>query len=360
MFFPPTFVHGTDTVELWVANDGNGVLNVTDITSSNTVFGVDRTQFEVPPFDSVQVNVVFVPDTIGIESGMLTISSNDTLNPMLDVSVEGEGIAAPFITVSPDTVTAQLPVGDSVDVVIQIENNGGSPLSWSANLGAAIANTGKIPTAAHADADPRGPLGSNGSARGIFGIGDLLAEFDLDTITGRTSHLGVEYFDGHFWVTSSEAGIPPNFLHKITESGQLVQSYSQPTTTWGWRDLAHDGMYLYGSVSPVVEQIDAATGQPTGVTIPGPTIPNRALAYDPATDHFWTMNFQSGLLQVQRLASHRTSFTRLLNRVNWYSRIHSRLPLGGGETWLMTACIFTVVSVRSSSKLMLRQASQPG
>jgi hypothetical protein len=71
-------------------------------------------------------------------------------------------------------------------------------------------------------------------------------------------------------------------------------------TDWGWRDLAWDGQYLYGSENYSVVQIDPATGLATGVTIPGPTGPCRALAYDPASDHFFTANFSTSIWEFDR------------------------------------------------------------
>jgi hypothetical protein len=94
-------------------------------------------------------------------------------------------------------------------------------------------------------------------------------------------------------------------LHKFDKNGNYITSYDQPTVSyWGWRDLVWDGQYLYGSdESTNIEQIDPATGSITGVTIPGPLSPNRGLAYDLATDHFWTATWGSDIYEIDRVGT---------------------------------------------------------
>jgi hypothetical protein len=145
---------------------------------------------------------------------------------------------------------------------------------------------------------------------------------DLETPTGDNQLLGCEADpDGNFWITGGGGGADPNKLYKFTESGgtwTLVNTYDQPThsTGWGWRDLVYcdDDGYLYGSCeNGGLDQIDPADGQWTGTTIPGPEVPNRALAWDPATDHFWTANFSSNIYE----------FDRQGNVINSYSNTQS-------------------------------------
>jgi hypothetical protein len=132
--------------------------------------------------------------------------------------------------------------------------------------------------------------------------GDVLFEIDVETPTGDNQCLGVEFDGTYFWVTGGGIGVDPNKLYKFDTAGTLIATYDQPghSTGWGWRDLTFDGTYLYASVDELVDQIDPATGLYTGVSIPGPENPNRALAYDPATDHFWTANFGSAIYEFAR------------------------------------------------------------
>jgi hypothetical protein len=307
--FDTTFVNDTTDMSAYVLNPGAGVLSVTSITSSNSVFSVTPTTFDVPPLDSVEVTVSFAPTTQGSETGTFTINSNAANDPSYDVSVSGVAVPEPIVNIDPSML--EFHTVDSAEAVINITNTGGSNLLWSASTSWAPVTAAKpalriigpataTPNPANTDFDDMATSQGTPPSGQIEGFGDMLMQLNLLNITGATSHLGCAYADGHFWVTSSEAGAPPNWLHKIDEAGTLVQSYSQPTTGWGWRDLAYDGTFLYGSVSPAIEQIDPATGQPTGVQIPGPANPNRALAYDPATDHFWTVDFGNPLYEIDR------------------------------------------------------------
>ena len=135
--------------------------------------------------------------------------------------------------------------------------------------------------------------------------GDILYSWDIDALTGENGNLGAEYAFGYLWVTSRGLNSPlGNKLTKIDVSNPMVpvvvDSFAQGNTdAWGWRDLCSDDTYLYTSVTNMVEQIDPATGLVVG-SFPGVNTPNRALAYDPATDHFWTASFTSDLWEFDR------------------------------------------------------------
>jgi hypothetical protein len=128
---------------------------------------------------------------------------------------------------------------------------------------------------------------------------------DLETLTNNDELLGCEGMENYFWICG--AGSDTSKLYKLSESNgtwTLEATYNQPPhcAGWGWRDLVYcdDDGYLYGSTNSNIDQIDPATGQWTGNSIPGPENPNRALAWDPDTDHFWTANFRSNIYEFDR------------------------------------------------------------
>ncbi|MFH1038465.1 MAG: GEVED domain-containing protein [PVC group bacterium] len=132
---------------------------------------------------------------------------------------------------------------------------------------------------------------------------DKIFEYDVETPTGDSQCLGVEFDGVNYWITGGNSGSDPNKLYKLDNTcSSVIAAYNQPahSTGWGWRDLAFDGAYLYASVTGNIDQINPATGSWTGVSIPGPLTPNRGLAYDPATDHFWTANFSSDIYEIDR------------------------------------------------------------
>ncbi len=84
----------TATWNMEVINLGNGYLSVRNVASTNPVFSVDRVHFFVPPDSgTVEVEVSFTPTNVGIEVGSLEITTNDSDEPFVLVSVQGEGLA---------------------------------------------------------------------------------------------------------------------------------------------------------------------------------------------------------------------------------------------------------------------------
>ncbi len=181
------------------------------------------------------------------------------------------------------------------------------------------ANTDTAPTS-------RAPIGT-------MALGDLLFEIDFGAVTGDTQLLGVEFDGTYYWVTGGNSGSDPNKLYKINTTGALIATYDQSSLAgWGWRDLAFDGTYLYASDSGVVQEINPATGLVTGVTIPSPTNPARALAYDPATDHFWAANWDSLLYEFDRTGAIINSFPAV--GLSTYGMAWDAWSAGGPFLWL--------------------------
>jgi hypothetical protein len=163
---------------------------------------------------------------------------------------------------------------------------------------------------------------------------DSVLAFDPQTPTGDARILGIEFANGFFWLTGAGDGTGADSVHKFDPAGNHVGTYPQSTTSaWGWRDLAWDGTYLYGSDSPTLIQLDISSGAPipTGVTIPGPENPNRALAYDPATDHFWTANFSGPIYEFDRAGNIINTYA---NTKSVYGMAWDALTPGGPWLWV--------------------------
>ena len=93
-FFNTSVAGGTVTRQITVTNNGNAPLNVTGITSSNAAFTVSPSTATVAGPGSTIVIVTFDPSIVGVNTGTLTIASNDASNPSVVVNVSGKGIAA--------------------------------------------------------------------------------------------------------------------------------------------------------------------------------------------------------------------------------------------------------------------------
>ena len=113
----------TLTAEL--RNDGSVTLEVSDIQSSNSLFSIQgNTSFNIEPLGTYQLQVLFSPASASVESGILSIISNDPSSPGV-INLAGEGIFPPVITVSPDSFFYDLDVGDSVTTQLYIDNSNG-------------------------------------------------------------------------------------------------------------------------------------------------------------------------------------------------------------------------------------------
>ena len=128
-----------------VSNTGNADLSV-GISSSEGQFTLSPSSFTVGAGSSTAVAVTFTPNVTGARSGTLrsatlTISSNDSDEGSLTVSVWGTGIAAaapvvvtpvaaPNISVSTDIlIFGDVSVGSSTTATVTISNTGNAPLS---------------------------------------------------------------------------------------------------------------------------------------------------------------------------------------------------------------------------------------
>ena len=227
-------------------------------------------------------------------------------------------IVAAGILVSPNSITVSQPVDQITMATLYITNTGTTGLSWSSE-------ENQVP--GNADLESSG------------GLGDEIFRLNLGAALGNEVLLGVEFDGSSFWVTAGGVADPaePNLLYEFDRSGALLNTYTNTIDTagFGWRDLAFDGSKLYASASAVIDEIDPADGQPTGFTIPSPVNPARAIAYDPATDHFWVANFNSQIYEIGRDGLVINSFPNIGSPI--YGLAWDDVSPGGPYLWAWTA-----------------------
>lgn len=174
--------------------------------------------------------------------------------------------------------------------------------------------------------------------------GNVIFEMDIQAICNDNQLLGIEFDGARFYITGGNSGTDPNKVYVVDTAGILLRSFDQPShaTGWGWRDLAWDGVYsgpdridtLYASVNNNVDKfsIDLAGGNLIyHGSFPGVQNPNRALAYCPFGDWFFTANFSSSCYKFDKagvvLQSVMNSYSMygaacdtLSRRVYWHSQ----------------------------------------
>jgi len=128
--FGTTFVGFPDTLELLLRNTGSLTLFVSNMTMTNSTFdAVGTTSFNILPSATRIVSVFYSPITEGLETGVLTIFSNDP-DSTATVNLVGTAIHPPVISVLPDSFYFDRTVGDSVTTQMIVNNSGLGPLSF--------------------------------------------------------------------------------------------------------------------------------------------------------------------------------------------------------------------------------------
>ena len=249
------------------------------------------------------------------------------------VVVEGEiaivdfAMLHPEIVVEPDSFYVTVDPGATLDTTMYITNDGNGSLDFEIiyTLGSNFLKgddskcADKIPAGKNnIELEPMmGTMDDHASAIGdrvpkvapwssAKDPGDILWWYDIENLTGDNQCMGVEFDGAYYYVTGGNTGYDSNKLHFLDINGNYITSIDQVSSPgWGWRDIAYDGNHMYSSDDSLVTEW-YVTGLPDDPvlnvvgTFPGPEGLNRALAYDPATDHFWTANLYSPIYEFDR------------------------------------------------------------
>ena len=122
------------TLELTLGNDGSDSLNVSSITVDNTAFTLSQFSASIDYDERVILDVTFMTTDIGTDSGTITIVSNDPDQGTFTIPVYANAVEPPVIAVSPDLITADLNVGDTLDQAVTVTNSGASDLIYEIDL----------------------------------------------------------------------------------------------------------------------------------------------------------------------------------------------------------------------------------
>lgn len=131
--YSDTFVGGTATNVFDIANTGLTDLIITDITFDNGAFTSSVSTLTVEPFTTESIEVYFSPSAVQAFAGNMSIASNDAASPTV-VTLSGNGIAAPSISLNNTSFTESLAYGATSSQTLTITNNGTGSLDWSIAL----------------------------------------------------------------------------------------------------------------------------------------------------------------------------------------------------------------------------------
>jgi hypothetical protein len=111
--------------------------------------------------------------------------------------------------------------------------------------------------------------------------------------------MGCEFVEGEWWVTGGGGPGGQNLIYRFGSDGAFLGSMSQPSTSAvGWFDLACDSQYIYGSDDHNLTGVDHQGVVQTVILCP--VDPARAVAYDPASDHFWVTEYTQDFYEIDR------------------------------------------------------------
>jgi N-acetylneuraminic acid mutarotase len=193
--------------------------------------------------------------------------------------------------------------------------------------------------------DDVAPVGSssaeNPAQSGPDVLGDILTSFNVEAITTPAANvsLGTEFAFGHYWFTGRSSTDNIKKLYKMNTAGAFVAEYVQQTcatSTFGWRDLASDGTYLYAGDECGLDRIDPATGSVVAsFTYAGGVTLARALAYNPANQHFFAANFASSIWEftLPGAPGPISVVNTFANTLNYYGMGWDTFSPGGPFLW---------------------------
>ena len=270
-----------------------------------------------------------------------------------DTTTQNFALTAPILQVNTAPIDTFLLVGQTATFNRSVTNAGNGPLNYtvSVSFGDRILSSGvtvetreratpvAIDEALQSTITEYAPTYNPNVPPTILEFGDELFTFDPQTAPADEACLGVEFAANSFWVTGRHPSDNVHKLHKYDRNGVYIESFDQGTSsTWGWRDLAWDGTYLYAADENEFARIDPATGLKVG-TLPMPagfTPPLRGLAYDPATDHFWAANFSSNIIEFTRTGQTVNTFanTKAIYGLAW-DDVSTRADHGSGRSLRM-------------------------
>ncbi len=121
-----------------IRNLGVDPMTVTSVTVSNSRFQLLSANFPltVLPSGLSVLQVRFAPAVAGLQAGTLTLNSNDTANPSVNVSLRGVGVgiaASPRIAVSVSSLEfGPVRIGQLSELTFEIRNTGVAPLTIQA------------------------------------------------------------------------------------------------------------------------------------------------------------------------------------------------------------------------------------
>lgn len=113
-----------------ISNTGTEILTISDITFSETAFYCTANNMNIAAGESEELEIFFAPDQLGDFTAVMTIFSNDYLQPELEINLQGEG-----------TGTSN---GNSLPLITQVGQNYPNPFNPSTTIEFSLTQSEKV------------------------------------------------------------------------------------------------------------------------------------------------------------------------------------------------------------------------
>ena len=117
-----------------IENTGADTLWINDVNSNLPEFSMAPASAVIAPGSSQTFAVSFTPQATQLYQGLISISNTDPVWFDTTIVVSGTGIYAPDIACTPDSISMEVNVTDSVVIPIQIRNEGLGELVYNAQI----------------------------------------------------------------------------------------------------------------------------------------------------------------------------------------------------------------------------------
>jgi hypothetical protein len=129
--FPNAKIGGWKDTVLVVTNTGNDTLKITSIASTRSYFSVRPPSLTIPPGRTMNDTIRFVPDSIGVRTGLILMSSNTVIGADT-INLSGYGTGTAVLQLSLSAISFRtVSVGGRKDTTITITNSGDDTLKIS-------------------------------------------------------------------------------------------------------------------------------------------------------------------------------------------------------------------------------------
>ncbi|HKQ98341.1 MAG TPA: choice-of-anchor D domain-containing protein [Candidatus Polarisedimenticolia bacterium] len=118
------------TRQITARNVGTRPLSIVSIAADRPEYTATPASVTLPPGATAPITVRFAPTAPGDASGSLSLTSDDPINPVLQIPLVGASVRAPVAAVDPVALEVTGARGTVVQRSLLLSNSGGSPLTF--------------------------------------------------------------------------------------------------------------------------------------------------------------------------------------------------------------------------------------